>query len=85
MDIYDFAENINTKQDFVEFLSMLKKDYRDSKNEWENDELDSFLEGMFGFAYDLEGYHLNTKQEKDVNEPTWKDFADILLAAKVYE
>ena len=74
MNIYEQAEKISSQQEFVEFLKALKKDFKENTTEWENDDLISFLNG-------LEGYNIDKPQE----ELSWKVFAEILLAARVYE
>ena len=73
-EIYEIAENIRNRKDFEKFLEKLKENFQKNKNDWDNDTLESFLEGLWGYNY-------NCKND----EPTWKSFADILLAARVYE
>lgn len=75
MSIYEEAENVKTKKDFEKFLKLLKTNYSSVKKEWLNDTLESFLEGLYGYNYD-----------SDVEEKaSWKLFAEILLASRVYE
>jgi len=74
MDIYDQAKKVSSQQEFIEFLKSLRRDFSENPNDWENNDLISFLEG-------IEGYILDIPQEK----PSWEVFAKILLAAKVYE
>ena len=74
MDIYDKAKQIDSQQDFINFLNELKNNFDKSKDEWENSTLESFLEGMVGYCND-----------KDFDSNSWKDFAEILLASRVYE
>ncbi|MCB9333485.1 MAG: hypothetical protein H6574_20695 [Lewinellaceae bacterium] len=74
MDIYEQSEKIINQQDFVSFLNKLIMDFNQNKNQWENDDLLSFLKGLEGYASDK--FH---------GEVSWKTFAEILLAARVYE
>ncbi|TRX00132.1 DUF7660 family protein [Flavobacterium gawalongense] len=74
MDIYDKVEGINNQADFVIFLKSLKKDLKENKEDWENDSLERFLEGLYGYSMD-----------KEEESPTWRVFAELLLGAKVYE
>jgi hypothetical protein len=75
MSIYEEAENVKTKKDFEEFLKLLKTNYLSVKEDWTNDTLESFLEGLYGYNYD-----------SDIEEKaSWKLFAEILLASRVYE
>ncbi len=83
MDIYDYADTIFSKEDFEKFTKLLLIDFTDNKQEWENQNLEEYLSGIWGFVMGLEGY-LNVKEGQDI-KPTWKLFADILLAAIVYE
>jgi hypothetical protein len=74
MDIYEQAEKVNNQAEFVEFLKAFKKNCKENRAEWENNDLMSFLSG-------LEGYSIDKPQE----ELSWKVFAEILVAARVYE
>jgi hypothetical protein len=74
MDIYKKAEGINNKNDFVDFLKLLNNDLKENNEDWDNNSLELFLEGLYGYCID------NKEQEM-----TWKEFAKSLLAARVYE
>ena len=82
--IHDQINNINSKEDFIEFLNILITDLRTSEGKWENDSLESYLEAMAGWTEDMDGFYLNQNQPvpKDIN---WKVFANILMAAAMYE
>lgn len=68
------AKKIENKKDFEDFLKELTIDFEINKSDWHNNRLDLFLEGLYGYNFDSE------------NEPaTWSKFAEMLLAAKVYE
>ena len=85
MDIYDFVENIKTKDDFENFMSMLIKDLKENRADWENNELEPFLDGIRRFTGVLDNYYINSGIEADTSIPTWKMLAEVFLAAKVYE
>lgn len=68
------AQNIKTREDFEFFLEKLVSDYNQNKEAWQNDTLKSYLEALHGFNYN---------SEKD--RPSWKAFAEMLLAARLYE
>ncbi|MGQ1945208.1 DUF7660 family protein [Ornithobacterium rhinotracheale] len=72
-NIYEFAKKVNSKQDFIQFLNFLINDY-ENKNDWENDTIDLFLDGMMGYI-----------QDSLTDEISWKNLTEIFLAAKVYE
>lgn len=56
-------------------MKMLMNDYTINKDLWENNKLDSYLNGIDGYVDD-------SLLDNDIN---WKILANILLAAKVYE
>ncbi|MCO6148855.1 hypothetical protein [Flavobacterium sp. NRK1] len=73
--IYELCEKINTRSDFEKFLEELRYNYATYKSDvWDNHTLEAFLEGLYGFNY-----------QADNDKPSWKLFARILLAARVYE
>lgn len=79
---YSFVEQVKYKQDFITFLHLLRDDLK--THEWENKTLPDFLEAMAAWVGDMEGYYWVKKQPmpEDIN---WKCFADILMAATMYE
>ena len=85
MDIEDFAEQIKSKEDFEEFLRYLLQDLATSREQWSNVTLEQFLDGLYGIAHDMQGYYGNRGETVDLDQPTWKTLADLLLAARVYE
>ena len=79
------TEEIRSHQDFIAFLHSLKEDFAKNGESWENNRLDSFLAALTAYADDISGYHKNTAQQTDLERPTWKVFADVLLGATKYE
>ncbi|MCW0332962.1 DUF7660 family protein [Pantoea ananatis] len=75
---------VSSKDGLVKLIEALAKDLKDNPDEWENKDLSSYLEALASWIEDMDGYYENTNQPlpKDTN---WKVFADILMAAKVYE
>ncbi len=63
---------------------MLIKDLDSNVEEWTNNDLKSYLEAVNNWTEDMEGYCKNLNTELPTNIP-WKVFANILLAAKIYE
>jgi len=76
MEIHEMVEQVNSKEDFITFLSGLLKDLKENRNEWENPTLEMFLEAMGAWISD---------SNKVPDQPTWMTFADILYASKIYE
>lgn len=77
-ELYTFVKDIKNKRDFEHFLNLLYNDFIQNKEEWENNDLNSYLEALCAS-------NTNTT-EKELNEPpSWKAFAEVLLTAIVYE
>ena len=83
----DTLDNIKVidRQTFITFLDLLRKDFLDKPEEWENKTLPDFLEALSAYTKDIQGYYENTLQNKNADKPEWSTFADIFLGAKIYE
>ena len=81
MNTFILAEQIKDKNDFVKFLEHFLDDFKNNPDKWENIELGNYLEAMGAFLED--------STEKSINKidftPSWSLFAQIMLAASVYE
>ncbi|MFN5786732.1 MAG: hypothetical protein ACK457_12255 [Flavobacteriia bacterium] len=74
-NIYQLCNEISNRKDFENFLKEFKNNLKQFPQEWSNDTLELFLEGLYGYNYD-----------SDPNDiPTWKEMAEMLLASRVYE
>lgn len=85
MDIHDFADTIKTKKDFDKFLELLLDNLRSNKSDWENSNLENYVDGIYGFTKSIRGYYMHRKESVDLEKPTWKMIATILLAARNHE
>jgi hypothetical protein len=84
MSFFDDLEKINNKDSLAHFISELRNDLKNNPDEWENPNLDMFLEAMQGWVQDSDGCFKNF----DLLPPppsAWKFVAMVLHAAKVYE
>lgn len=79
------ADKINSKKDFEKFMISLLDYLKTSKLEWENRNLEDYLEGIYGFTHDLDGFYKNKGESADTEKPNWRMLANILLAAIHYE
>lgn len=77
-------ESILTRKDLVVFLNELHQEHRDSPQAWENNTLERFLEALAAWTEDMDGFYVNQKQ-KVPEHPEWKTFAQMLVAATMYE
>jgi hypothetical protein len=84
MELSEILNSISKKEDLIEFLAKLRKDYNQSPEDWENDNLERFLEAMEAWLTDMDGYFQNIG-EPSPSTPSWKLIAQILLAARSYE
>lgn len=83
-ELINKIETIQTKEDFVSFLKLLRQDLLDNTNTWENNSLASNLEAAANWTEDMDGYYQNMKLPIP-EHVDWKVFANILIAAKIYE
>lgn len=81
--LYDFK--VTDRQTFIEFLDLLRKDYLNNPDRWENKTLPEFLEALGAYAEDIQGYYDNMKQDINADQPNWQTFADIFKGATIYE
>lgn len=78
------TKEVNTKEDFIEFLEFLSSNAKNNLGEWENKDLPSYLESMASWIEDMDGYYLNQRLPIPENI-NWTFIADILMAARIYE
>lgn len=83
----DFSKKINeinSKEDFVNFVELLISNLKSNPEEWTNKTLPEYLESISSWTEDMEGYYQNNDMPIPENI-NWKVFANILIAAKMYE
>lgn len=83
--IHDLRQRVKSKEDFLKILSLLREDLHINSKQWENNTLESYLEAMEAWAMVMEKYYAQRDVDVDLERPSWRVFADILLAARVYE
>jgi len=79
------SEPVQSRQQLIDHLYRLLDDFDGPGNQWQNQDIDTFLKAMAAWLTDCEGYYRNTGQLVDVNTASWQIFADALSAASVYE
>lgn len=82
--LFDYAASVRTRREFIRFIEYLNTDKREHPENWQNNDLDGFLEGLLGFANDMSGFYENMGENVDVETITWRLAAQMLLAATVY-
>lgn len=84
MDFNSIINDVNSKEDFMNFLAELRRDKEQKSEEWENNEITSYLEGICSWVDDMEGYFNNMH----IDMPTdidWKFIATLFYVGKIYE
>jgi hypothetical protein len=74
-----------TKQEFIDFINILRTDFIKNKEQWENTTIEDFLEAMSRYVEDIDGYYKNTNQNIELDKIDWKVFSDILKGSSIYE
>lgn len=75
---------INSREDFLVFMRLLKKDFKNNPSEWENNTLELYLEGIESWIEDMDGYYINANLLKPENID-WQFLANVFMSAKIYE
>ncbi len=86
-NMIDFNQKINeihSKEDFVNFVELLVSNLKSNPEEWTKKTLPEYLESISSWTEDMEGYYQNNSIPIPENVD-WKVFANILIAAKMYE
>jgi hypothetical protein len=76
---------VTDRQSFIKFLDLLRKDFLDNPESWENKTLPDFFEALSAYAEDTQGYYDNINQNINADQLDWKTFSDIFKGAKIYE
>ncbi|MBP1996682.1 DUF7660 family protein [Paenibacillus eucommiae] len=84
MQLHDMVEQVKSKEDLIKFISALRNNLDTQIGDWENSTLERYFEAMEAWMNDMDSYYVNTNQLVP-DQPTWKVFADILYASKIYE
>ncbi|WP_289136480.1 hypothetical protein [uncultured Brevibacillus sp.] len=79
MDLFEKCNNVDSKNDLIQFIKALRHDLLVNPDEWENQTLDGFLEAMESWMEDTMDIGFLAEQ------PEWKSFAAILYMGKIYE
>jgi len=75
---------IKSRDDLASFIEELVRDLSAAPSSWENRDLPRFLGALAAWTRDMDGYYVN--QGKSVPAtPEWNTFANMLVAAKMYE
>ena len=84
MDISNILSSVNSKEEFMNFLNELRYDNEQRGAEWENKDINAFLEGVCSWVGDMEGYFRNMNMEIPGNID-WKFIATLFYVGKIYD
>jgi hypothetical protein len=76
---------VTDRQAFIKLIDLLRQDFVNNPESWENKKLDDFLEALGRYSDDIQSYYDNAKQIVNADEPNWQIFADIFKGATLYE
>ena len=76
---------ISNPTELAIFIKKLRQNLIDDSNSWENINLSDFLDALASWTEDMDGYYKNTDQVDRLDQPDWKTFAEMLIAARIYE
>lgn len=85
MELHELVETINTRQDLAEFIQSLLRDLETNQQEWENPQLERYLDALAAWTTDMDGYFRNIQGHPAPEQPTWRLIGYMLLAARIYE
>lgn len=84
MKLVTLALSVQSRDDFVVFLTALADDVDAHADQWENIDLRAFLLAAAAWCRDSDGYYTNSGQDPAQLTP-WRLLADVLMAARTYE
>lgn len=84
MNILSDVESISSRDDFVLFVIELSRDFHANGLRWENNDLGSYLAALAAWVKDMEGFY-SSRGQSTPQQPQWKDLANMMMAARVYE
>ena len=84
-ELVDLAAEVGTRQEFIDFLQALSNNLIKHSEDWENTTIETYLDGIRRWTISAENYYKNFDIPIDCDFPSWRLFAEILLAASVYE
>jgi hypothetical protein len=76
--------NIASRDDLADFIGRMLTDYSTSGDQWENQDIPSFLEAFQAWLQASDGYYNNQKIDLSTVNP-WRRIGDAFAAARIYE
>lgn len=83
--LYKNIEKIRSRADFIRFLRLLAKDFRQNPGEWANRTVPDFLEQAAAWSEDFPGCPADDMERGAWERGDYRLFARILYMGKLYE
>ena len=83
-DLNKLVEQVDTREKFIAFVDALATDSARQKGEWAHERIPDYLDAIAAWA-SASTRSAGTGEPSVPEHPTWKAFAEILLAGKYYE
>ncbi len=83
--LQDKIISVKSQQQLSSFIEELAKNYNDAPNLWENKDIPTFLNAMAAWVEDMDAFYKNNDLPYDESNISWKNIADMLFAATIYE
>ena len=77
----EFAAQLKSRDEFVEFLQFLRQDFNKNRHEWQSWTVPDYFEAMQAFVATA----MRSEVVSIDFSPSWALFARLLLTASVYE
>ena len=83
-DFEKIIETVRSEEEFVDFVELLVEDLKNNPEGWGHNKLELYLKAMASWIEDMDGFYLHNDLPIPENVD-WKVFANILMAATMYE
>ncbi len=78
------VDTMETRQQFAHFLKLLCIDFEENQEEWEHQDIHSFLYALLDYATNAEQYTTESGVVIDPDHVSWRSFAEMLSCARSY-
>jgi len=82
---HEMLEQVSSPEDLAQFVTALRRHLAEAPDQWENHTLTDYLEAMSAWLLDANKNEGTIAHGILSKGPSWRTFANILLAASVYE
>lgn len=90
-DVKDIEDELNkcvdtmeTREQFAHFVKLLCMDFEENQEEWEHQDIHSFLYALLDYASNADQYTTESGVVIDPGFASWRSFAEMLSCARSY-